>query len=151
MAELDYETVKREVCEHLNNFENIVLSTCSKNIVTSRMMSFANDGFMFYFLTGKRSRKCKQIEENERVSLCIDNVQIEGKARLIGHASEKDNLKICEIFKNRHKGFFERFAHFKAATFIEVKCSQIKQWKMIDGKDCFIYIDLEKGKAKKQG
>ena len=151
MVELDFETVKSKVCEHLNNFENIVLSTCSKNIVTSRMMSFANDGLIFYFLTGKRSRKCKQIEENECVSLCIDNVQMEGKARLIGHASDKDNSKICEIFKKRHEGFFKRFAHFKAATFIEVKCVQIKQWKMTDGKDCFIYIDLEKCTAKRQG
>jgi general stress protein 26 len=151
MIELDFEREKNVVCKHLAKFENIVLSTSSKNIVTSRMMSFANEELVFYFLTGKRTRKCKQIEDNEHVSLCIDNIQLEGKAKLIGHPSEKDNLRVCEIFKYRHKGFFERFAHFKAAIFIEVKCTEVKQWKMIEGKDYFIYIDLIKGNAKRQG
>lgn len=127
MIELNYNDVKNEFLKCLSKQENIVLSTCSKNKVTSRMMCFANDGFVIYLLTGKRSNKCKQIEENENVSLCIDNIQIEGKARIIGNPMEENNMYVSKIFKNKHTVYYERFAYFKSATLIEVNCKYFKK------------------------
>jgi general stress protein 26 len=149
MIELNYNDVKNEFLKCLSNQENIVFSTCSKNKVTSRTMCFANDGLAIYLLTGKRSNKCKQIEENENVSLCIDNIQIEGKARKIENPTGDNNTNISKIFKEKHTEYYERFAHFKCATFIEVKCEYLKQWKEESGRDYFYCLDVIKEKAEK--
>ncbi|MEG0772670.1 pyridoxamine 5'-phosphate oxidase family protein [Clostridium sp.] len=149
MIEIDYNNTKIEFIEYLNNQNNIVLSTCSNNKVTSRTMCFVSDGFVLYLLTGKRSNKCKQIEINENVSLCVENMQIEGKAKIIGSPMEDKNIEVSKIFRNKHKGYFERFAHFKVATFIEVKCDYLKQWKMVNDKDYFYCIDVGKERATK--
>lgn len=149
MIELDFKDLASDFTKRLEKYENIVLSTCSNNMVSSRTMCFANDGFSIYLLTGKQMGKCIQIEQNENVSLCIDDIQIGGKARIIGHPMETNNKDISEIFKNKHKKYFERFAHVEIATFIEVKCDFAKQWRMEDGKDYYYFMDVNNAKAVK--
>lgn len=85
LLELEYELVKKDFIESIKKNQDIVLSTCQRNIVTSRTVSFINNGFTFYILTSVNSNKCKQIAENENVSLCSGDLQMEGKARIIGH------------------------------------------------------------------
>lgn len=149
MIELNFNDFASDFIKRLEKFEHIVLSTCLNNVVSSRTMCFANDGFSIYLLTGKQMGKCRQIEQNENVSLCIDDIQLEGKARLVGHPMEADNKEISAIFKNKHLSYYNRFAHHEIATFIEVKCEYAKQWKMEDGKDCIYYMDINNAKAVK--
>jgi general stress protein 26 len=147
MTELNYCDLKTEFLEYLNNKQFIVLSTCSNNHVTSRTVCFANDGFVIYLLTGKRMNKCKQIEENDNVALCIDDLQITGKARLIGSPMEEQNAEAGRMFMNKHPAYYERFAHFKVATLIKIQCEYFKQWRMENGRDCYYCLDAVKEKA----
>lgn len=151
MIELSYNDVKKEFVESLNHKENLVLSTCHNNKITSRMMCYVNEDLVIYLLTGKRTTKCRQINENENVALCIDNIQIEGKAKIVGNPTENDNININRVFRNKHPKYYERFAHFKVATYIEVKCEYLKQWKMENGKDCYYCLDVIRQKATKHG
>nr|WP_040428987.1 pyridoxamine 5'-phosphate oxidase family protein [Acetivibrio cellulolyticus] len=147
--ELNYIDIKKEFVNCLEKHELIVLSTCLKDKVKSRMMCFVNDELVIYLLTGKRSNKCKQIEGNDNVSLCIDNIQIEGKAKIIGSPMDENNTEISKIFKSRHSAYYKRFAHFKVATFIEIRCEYLKQWKFENGRDYYYCLNVVKEKAEK--
>lgn len=149
MVELIYDEVEKSFINDLEKHERIVLSTCLENKVTSRMMCFVYFDQSIYFLTGRRSNKCKQIEGNSNVSLCIENIQLEGIATIIGHPSEKQNELISNIFGNKFPFYFNRFAHYKAAVFIKVKIQNVKQWKMEDGRNFYYCLDFNKGKALK--
>ena len=151
MIELDYELEKKEFLENINMLKDIVLSTCKDNIVTSRTVSFINHEFMFYILTSINSNKCKQINENENISLCAGDLQMEGKAKIIGHPMAESNLALSDMYKEKHAEYYNRFARYKFATYIKIKCTYIKQWRTLSGKDYFYSLDLIKEKAIRKG
>lgn len=151
MLELEYELEKKDFIESIKKNKDIVLSTCQRNIVTSRTVSFINNGFTFYILTSANSNKCKQIAENENVSLCSGDIQMEGKARIIGHPMSEGNLLISEMYREKHMDYYNRFARYKFATYIEIKCTYIKQWRVFSNKDYFYCLDIIKEKAIRKG
>lgn len=55
----------------------MVLSTSLNDVVTSRMMSVVLINKKIYFQTDRTFRKYRQLKENPRVSLCVDNMQID--------------------------------------------------------------------------
>lgn len=151
MRELEFEIEKIEFLENIKKYKDIVLSTCQGNIVTSRTVSFINHEFMFYILTSINSNKCKQINENENVSLCVGDLQMEGKAKIIGHPMSESNLTLSDMYKEKHMEYYSRFARYKFATYIEIKCTYIKQWRTLSGKDYFYCLNLIKEKAIRKG
>lgn len=112
MITLDYEELKCEFIKHLHEYEDVVFSTSLNNKVTSRTMSYVNDQLNLYFMTSKRSNKCKQIKGNQHISLCTKNVQIEGIATILGHPMDDENRKVSELIKSKHPEYYKRFAHF---------------------------------------
>lgn len=104
-----------------------------------------------FFLTHARSMKSKQIQKNSQVSLCLNNIQIEGHAEIQGHPCIENNKNICEVFQESYSNFFKRFAHMKNAVFIEVKISDIKVWKLEDKKDYSYCLDMSKKIAFRKG
>ncbi len=147
MTEIEYDSLQYEISELLGGTDTIVFSTSAKDRVTSRTVCFVNCGNEIYILTGKRTLKCRQLAENCNISLCTGNLQIEGLAELTGHPSEIWHQEINELFKSRHKFYYERFAHFKAAVYIKVNCKSYKLWKFADGKDGYYCLDIDKQKA----
>lgn len=151
MLELDYELEKKDFVESIKTHQEIVLSTCQGNIVTSRTVCFINNEFTFYILTSANSNKCKQITENANVSLCAGDLQIEGRAKIIGHPMSEGNLLISDMYREKHTEYYDRFARYKFAAYIEIKCIYIKQWRVTNGKDYFYCLDLCKQKAIRKG
>lgn len=148
MKEMDYDRLQREIDGLLEGQEYIVLSTSLKDRVTSRTVCYVHEGDKIYILTGKRSGKCKQIQENPHVALCVNNLQITGTASLAGAPAQEDrHAQVNELFKRKHSFYFERFAHFKAAVYIEIQCHQYKLWKFADGRDTYFCLDTVKRKA----
>ena len=147
MIEIDYKELKTEIEEIFKRNEEIVLSTCVENKVTSRTMSYIYIDQCFYFLTHEKSMKFKQIQKNSQVSLCLNNIQIEGHVEIKRHPFIESNKIICETFKESFSDFFERFAHMKNAVFVEVRISDIKVWKLEDKKDYFYCLDMSKKRA----
>lgn len=86
--------------------KKMVLSTSLNDVVTSRMMSILVLNKKMYFQTDKAFRKYSQLKGNPNVSLCIDNIQIEGHCEEIGHPSE--NIEFCEAYKKYYTGSYMR-------------------------------------------
>lgn len=151
MIEIDYNGLKTEVEGIFKGNKEIVLSTCVENKVTSRTMSYIYMDQCFYFLTHDKSMKFKQIQKNSQVSLCLNNIQIEGHTEIKGHPFIESNKIISESFTESYNDFFKRFAHMKNAVFVEVKINDIKIWKLEDKKDYFYCLDLPKERAFRKG
>lgn len=147
MKSLDYELLKHEVIHTLENSKSIVLATCYNNRVTAREVYFASNDFKIYFITSKAFDKYKQIEKNNKVALCLGNIQMEGTAINKGHPKLPENETEAMICLNKSKKEFEHFMKYKNTVLIEVAVSRMELWKN-NGRE---YLDIEKEEAYRIG
>ena len=75
---MEFQEAYSNFYKELGENKKMVLSTSRNDVVTSRMMSIIVLNKKLYFQTDKTLRKYNQLKENPNVSLCIDNIQIEG-------------------------------------------------------------------------
>jgi general stress protein 26 len=143
MKSLNYELLKQEVINTLENSRSIVLATCSNNRVTAREIYFASNNFSIYFLTSKAYDKYKQIEKNRYVALCLGNIQMEGTAIIKGHPKLPENVAEIAICMNKSKKEFEHFIKYKNTVLIEVVVNRVELWKN-NGRE---YLDINKQEA----
>jgi general stress protein 26 len=101
--ELDYKEKKAELTRFLDSkdSETMVLATSCNDRVLARNVLIAADGLDLYLFTWAHSRKCMQIQENPRVALCKDNVQLEGIAEILGGFLDEKATKYTEIMRRR--------------------------------------------------
>ncbi|MGN0521553.1 MAG: pyridoxamine 5'-phosphate oxidase family protein [Eubacterium sp.] len=104
----------------------MVLSTASNNKVSSRMMSVILIDGIFYFQTDRRFRKFNQIIDNPNVSLCIDNIQIEGKCTQIGTPSDKRDF--IEQYKNTFPGAYKMYSISNNEVLFSIEPLYIQKW-----------------------
>ena len=97
--------------EEFGSGRTMVLSTAEDGRVSSRMMSVVLIGGEFYFQTDITLPKYRQLKANPRAALCIDNIQIEGECRELGHPL--DNEPFCKAFSERFKGSFDAYTSLK--------------------------------------
>ena len=117
--------------EDFGNGKTMVLSTSENNIVSSRMMSvIAIDG-RFYFQTDRTFRKYRQLSNNHNVALCIDNIQIEGICKELGHPL--DDSLFCEQFKKCFKGSYDAYTSLENERLFCVTPVHIQRWIYKDG------------------
>ncbi|MDR2709116.1 MAG: pyridoxamine 5'-phosphate oxidase family protein, partial [Elusimicrobiota bacterium] len=69
----------------------MALASSVHNHPTVRLVSYIVNDRKIFFQTGTDLVKYKQICENNNVALCIDNIQIEGIANIIGKTNSKQN------------------------------------------------------------
>lgn len=113
----------------LNDFgkgRKTVLSTAENNIVSSRMMCIVQINGIFYFQTDNTFRKYRQLTQNRNVTLCIDNIQIEGEAEEIGHPLK--NSDFCKVFEECFKGSFDAYTSLENERLFAVKPAYIQRW-----------------------
>ncbi len=108
-----------------------------KNIVTSRMMSIIILDKKFYFQTDKNFRKYRRLKENPNISLCIDNIQIEGQCKELGKPC--DQMEFVEAYKKNFPSSFTRYTLLKNERLFVVIPTFIERWKYVDG-DPYIEI-----------
>lgn len=104
--ELDYKKFKDEIIQIFNENQEIVLATSSKNRVTSRTISFANDGLEIYFWSWIHNKKVAQIKENTNVALTLHKIQYEGEAEILGKPLDENNIEYLDLF---YKKFSEMY------------------------------------------
>lgn len=114
-----------------NNRKAMVLSSCENNKVSSRMMSVVCIDGMFYFQTDMNFRKYRELIHNPQVALCIDNIQIEGVCKEIGHPMS--NAKFCSEYEKHFNGSFKLYSSLKNERLFEVSPTFIERWLYIDG------------------
>lgn len=119
----------------------MVLSTSVNDKVSSRMMSVVQINGRFCFQTDAELRKYKQLAANNNVALCIDNIQIEGICRELGHPL--DNEDFCSIFKSCFKGSFDAYTSLENERLFEVELLFAERWLYIDGIPYIETFDFE--------
>ena len=104
----------------------MVLSTSYDDYVTSRMMSIIQKDGNFYFQTDKTFRKYNQLIHNKHVALCIDNIQIEGICKELGHPME--NLEFAELYKENFPNSFHNYTSLPNERLFCITPTYIERW-----------------------
>ena len=134
--------------EKYNNFldefgkgKAMVLSSSENNEVTSRMMSIVQANGLFYFQTDKTFRKYSQLIANPQVALCINNIQIEGICKEIGHPMK--NAIFCELYQECFNSSFKKYSALENERLFVIKPTYIERWLYIDGVSYLENFDIE--------
>ena len=104
--ELDFKKFEFEIIQIFNENQEIVLATSNKDRVTSRTISFANDGLEIYFWSWIHNKKVVQIKENPNVALTLHKIQFEGEAEILGKPLDEKNIEYLDLF---YKKFSEMY------------------------------------------
>jgi hypothetical protein len=73
----------------------MVLATSFEDRVTAGNMSCIIMDHKIYFQTDRQFLNTQQMLKNQKVATCVDNIQIEGIAKMIGHSDEAPEF--CEV------------------------------------------------------
>ncbi|MBS5938128.1 pyridoxamine 5'-phosphate oxidase family protein [Clostridium sp.] len=130
---IDFEKLKNEVIFNLENNRTWVLSTAPDGNVSSRSMSIINKGLNIYFQTNKCYIKHNQINKNNNVALCFNNISIEGVAEEIGDWKDEKNKELMELYKSVHLSSFNAYGLLDGQVVYKVTPKKIKIWKYING------------------
>jgi len=148
--DISYIDLENEVKELINRSKNFVIATSADDRVTARTMGCINIGLKIYFQTDKNFTKCKQIEKNENVAICVSNIQIEGKAVIGKHPLDDCNKEFIELFKKKYPSSFDKYSRLKNNRVIEINPTFITLWKYIDGKPCRDFLHISHKKAERE-
>jgi general stress protein 26 len=139
-----YEERKAQVEAFLKSKHAISLATSQDDHVTVRTISFACRALEIVFLTFDHSLKCKQIRANPNVALCRDNVQIEGKAEILGTASDPEKASYADLLRTSYPGSFQADASRVGMVIVRVIPEIVKVFRA-EGTDYLVdTLDLEK-------
>lgn len=118
--------------EQFGESKIMVLATSLHDKVTSRMMSMIVLDGQFYFQTDTNSRKYQQLQENPHVSLCIDNIQIEGVCKEL--ESPLKNQQFCMLYKKYFKSSYDTYSSLQSEKLFVIKPTDMQLWIYEDGK-----------------
>lgn len=121
--------------------KKMVLSTSENNMVTSRMMSIVQSDGIFYFQTDKSFRKYRQLINNPRVALCIDNIQIEGICKEMGHPLNHSNF--CSLYQECYAGSYRMYTALKDERLFAIEPTYLEKWIYRDGIPFLEIFDIE--------
>ncbi|MGL4109221.1 pyridoxamine 5'-phosphate oxidase family protein [Clostridium sp. LP20] len=144
---LDFNKVKEEFFRSIGDTKIMVLATTDSQKVSARNMSIVINNEKFYFQTDYNFDKCREIEKNKNVALCVDNIQIEGKVTYIGDFYDKKFEEFKKVFKLKHKSSYEGYSKLMDNKVFEVIPTKISLYKY-DGLDVYReFIDFIKRSA----
>jgi uncharacterized pyridoxamine 5'-phosphate oxidase family protein len=145
--DIDYSLLDNEIFNILGDKKVMVLATCYENLVTARSMSCIIIGKKIYFQTDTTFQKIKQMIENPNIALCIDNIQIEGIAKIKKHPFDDENYEFLNAFKENYKNSYEHYSHIKNEVVVEIKPTLITLWKYEGSQPLRDFLDIKKSKA----
>lgn len=120
----------------------MVLSTAENDAVTSRMMSIVRLGDQFYFQTDKNFRKYNQLIANPQAALCVDNTQIEGICKELGHPSQC--TAFAKVYEECFPDSYERYTLLQNERVFVLSPKYIQRWVYIDGIPFIERFDVKK-------
>jgi uncharacterized pyridoxamine 5'-phosphate oxidase family protein len=148
--ELNYQIELEKICTHIGEYKIMALATSSQNHPTVRLVSCIIYKNKIVFQTGTDLIKYKQMSENNNIALCIDNIQIEGIANIIGKTTDKRNQEIMEIYKKYYKNSYEIYSHYEKEMLIEVVPLKIIKWDYENSKPYRIFIEINNKQIRKE-
>lgn len=133
---MDFQEAYSKFYREFGESKKMVLSTSLNDIVTSRMMSMIVLHEKFYFQTDQNFRKYGQLKGNPNVSLCIDNVQIEGLCEEIGRPL--DNTEFSDAYKKYFVSSYNRYTSLDNERLFVIAPTFIRRWLYIEN---ILYIE----------
>lgn len=128
---MEFEEKYKEFYEILGESKKMVLSTSLNDNVTSRMMSIIILNEKLYFQTDRTSKKYRQLKGNSNVSLCADNLSIDGHCEEAGTPLE--NVEFLNAYKKHFPNSYARYTSLKNERLFIVTPTFIKRWLYIEG------------------
>ena len=147
---LDFKEAMDYVWNKVEKKKVAVLSTAADNRVTSRAMSFIRLADDLYFQTDERFLKIQQIKKNKNVAVCLENIQMEAEAEILGHSSLPVNRDFVGKFKIKHPGSYTSFTHGKHQVIVRLTIQLITNWKYHDGKPQREFIWPQQKRAERE-
>jgi len=117
---LEFEKLKGRCIKVLNKNKYISVATAAGDDVRVRVVDYANQDLSIGFYTWEHTVKVEHLKKNPKISLCIDNLQIEGTAAFAGHPRLAPNSAFGEIFKERNPNPYKNFIQTEDAVLIMV-------------------------------
>jgi uncharacterized pyridoxamine 5'-phosphate oxidase family protein len=145
--DLVYSELRDEFFSLLGGKRFMVLATSAEDRVTARSMSCVIFDDKILFQTDKAFVKYEQMIKNPSVALCVDNIQIEGIARMKGHPLDESNSDFAEAFKKVHTASFDNYSQMKNEVVVEIDPLLVTVWKYEDGRPLRDFLDLKNKKA----
>jgi len=141
--DINFNKLKNEIIEELDENKEIVLSTSLSNRVTSRIVSYANDVLVIYFTSWEHNKKILQINANPKVALTLNRIQIEGKAEILGRVTDNDFKNIKTIFLKKYsKKYIDTFFAKPEMILVKITPRSIVKFVNIDKRFHFQVLDL---------
>ena len=150
MENINYDVLKQEVGDLLDQHRIMVLATAAQDHVTARAVSCIRQDLRIYFQTDSDFLKCRQIEENPRVALCGGNMQIEGTARLIGRTLDERNRELAALYREIHPGSFKAYSDRESSVFAEVEIARVTLWKYENAHSLRDFLDVPEQRATRE-
>lgn len=142
-----FENKKEEIFLNFGNSKNMVLSTSYQDKVTSRMMSVIIFDGEFYFQTDKNFRKYNQIKNNTNVSLCCDNISVDGVCTELG--KPLDNQKFNELYEKHYNYSYQQYSSLDNERLFKVIPTYIQMWTYENSKPYIEILDLKSKEYRK--
>ncbi|MGL4697986.1 pyridoxamine 5'-phosphate oxidase family protein [Enterococcus larvae] len=118
-----------------------VLATSAADHVSSRPVSVVVYDEKIVFQTSTKLLKYQQIQKNQQVALCVDNIQIEGTAVLGGRPSE--DHRFSEAYREKHLGSYTNYSHMDSSRVIEVQPQKIIMWVYKDKEPYIVTFQID--------
>jgi len=144
---LDYKQVVEEKVKFLDAHNYMSLATALNDLVTVRTLTYVNDGLNIYFITDQHSKKCAQITANPRVSACIDNVQIIGKAEVLGKPLDEENKEYADIYCRKLPDIFKQYSSIPVMLLVRLTPVLFETWVRTPSRQYLEHFDPENRKA----
>lgn len=148
--EINFEKTKEKFTNFLEAKDNaiMVLATSFKNRVIARNVLIVSNRLDIYFFTWGHSRKCKQIENNPKVALCKDKVQIEGTAKILGDLFSQKNKRYTDMIRNKFPEAIKRWEQKPGMVIVRIRPNFICVDGTVIDNDVYLdYLDIESKKA----
>ena len=142
-----FELKKEEIFSNFGYSKNMVLSTSYQGKVTSRMMSVIIFDGEFYFQTDKNFMKYNQIKNNPNVSLCCDNISIEGIGTELG--KPLDNNRFIKLYEKYYNYSYQQYSSLQNERLFKVTPLYIQIWIYENAKPYIEIIDFKSNEYRK--
>ena len=141
---MEFQEAYASLLKELGGSRKMVLSTSLRDAVTSRMMSVVILHGRFYFQTDAASRKYRQLKGNPRVSLCTENIQIEGHCREAGAPLE--GREFASAYQKAFPSSYRRYSGLESERLFEVAPAFIQKWTYREGVPYIETFDVANGR-----
>lgn len=123
---------------------HMVLATCMDNKPTARNVCVVVHQGKLYCQTDKTMRKFNHLTQNPSVALCVDNIQLEGECRPIGHPLLRQNQFFIELYKECFPKSYVAYSALKDEVVLEIELQKALLWNYRDGKPVYEKINFAK-------